>query len=446
MPLRAGAKRVRAENIGYCVLLFDEQHRETFEEQDVRAVLIEPDGSAEREARHKAIREQGQALALETPEDDGVTLEVHVGAPLTEQERKKHRALKPLAGRLNLPTGSMCAGAMPQRVGKTRVPPGDYTATIYHSDRASTIVLVLTPSADKDAPSTLETWLPHPYRAAEEEGLFRKYEVDKGLFLGHLTDMLGVTNLDRRAAQQMGLRVGVRLKVDHGEGLELHTRPSAPEPIHPKANKKRDLVVHYLPNNLPNDPTFQGGSSSKRAFFSLDHNAAPKIQLLQIGVRGPIACCPVGTPVRLEALPNPVFPAYRTDELHVLEPGGKVRKGLVLCGDTQGMYLNCGSRDFRAAGMREGQPVVLELRTHRHLLYFFETQGKMMKFMKKRPRVPKDLSKLVTSSQVLLGLDDAHWDFPDHRILNVLPADENADAPQAKRGTEYRLGPPEDWA
>jgi hypothetical protein len=239
--LRKGAQAVDVYSDGRAVFLYDESHTTTIRESGAFAEALSGP-SAARSPALRALAQQGVLVVYEQPGDDGIRLEVALGAPLSEKEKGDLRWLPPQRARLWLPSGRLrvdSPNTLPGRDGEPRpgriqVPPGDYRLVLHRLDVEATARLL---NADVDGPLEVVTLTPLDrtgpaaaaaplllYEGSAESTWPGRYSVEgerfRGLALFNGADSQVVLNLDRAAAGRLGLRAGMGLSLQV-EALDL---------------------------------------------------------------------------------------------------------------------------------------------------------------------------------------------------------------------------------
>ncbi len=138
--------KLYAENDGYYIYIYDKANEKIVEPLVTRDWDNDPFHTASPEQKEE-IRENGLIVSFEMQQDDDIHARIYCGPPLTEEEIKKIKIDCYGQRYINLPTGKICMGEWPMRAGKAKVPPGEYTLTLYHK-RKGGITVTLTPFAE----------------------------------------------------------------------------------------------------------------------------------------------------------------------------------------------------------------------------------------------------------------------------------------------------------
>lgn len=255
-PERVGEfNRVRAYNDGLVVYLYDDSQigiwRRLSEREQARRYT--------RSVKEFAARfAPGDLLAYELPQDDSICLDVAVRPPLTDGETARLCLRESLTGLLSLPTGRLCVECAnnvrfdpdhveaemdeDERGTLIEVPPRDYRVWLYHVDfdslpqdellnyQGPQQVVTLEAVEAGMATSSKGNFLPHPINrkacpaAKPDTSWAGQYTIESGVFTGmfvHNYHASGTCmNFDRRAADELGLKIGDRLAIEF-EGTRI---------------------------------------------------------------------------------------------------------------------------------------------------------------------------------------------------------------------------------
>lgn len=238
--IRPGARRLGVYNEATLVYLFDEAHLQLLKDSGADFQEGFAEDEAEADKRLRRLARDGMYVAYELQQDDEVDVEVVVGPPLTKKELAAARWLKPQKAFLKLPSGRLridTANTLPihdaeqeDEPGRATIPPGDYVLTLYRIDwnelkndglvsdgrpwHGPQEVIVLTPSAEA-RPVRNKSFLRFPKPADVWQG---RYEIDGKTFRGlamtqYWWDNINV-NIDRAAADELGLRPGTSFRLE----------------------------------------------------------------------------------------------------------------------------------------------------------------------------------------------------------------------------------------
>jgi hypothetical protein len=234
-------QRVVVYNEGLLGFLYDES--QTAALQEIGA--LGDAGNRETALKSEALRRlaaDGVVVIYELPEDNPLALEIGVGPPLTKQEMSSLPWLKPQQALLSLPSGRLRVdsfNSLPAPLyaqppypeepleppGLVELPPGDYVLTLHRLDTDAAwrqrnlevdgpnAIVTLTPLARAARPVE-----PAPLLCYEESADLRwpgRYTIEGQTFRG-LAMFAGdqfLLNLDREAAQPLGLRAGMGLRI-----------------------------------------------------------------------------------------------------------------------------------------------------------------------------------------------------------------------------------------
>ena len=246
--IRAGSSLVEVYNEALLVFLFDESHLKEILESGADLETGYADKDADVDKGLKKLAKDGSLLAYELVQDDAVVIEVIVGPPLTKKELAVGRWLKPQTGFLRLPGGVLridTANTLPiggdepdedEEPGRVTIPPGNYSLTLYRLDsdkveadkllsednewKGPQEVLLLTLSPDGQPAKSAKPLLRIPSLSTTASWL-RKYSIADGVFAGKAfawsdQDSCSV-NIDLSAAEQLGISVGVCLRIEVGD-------------------------------------------------------------------------------------------------------------------------------------------------------------------------------------------------------------------------------------
>jgi hypothetical protein len=222
--LRDGGTLLRIDNSGLEVWLYDDTHLETL--RGAGALGYPREGVWE---KWLALMAQGVVVGYSLMQDDEVTVAVHVGPPLTDDELAVARWLEPQQAFLRLPSGNLVVESNdasrfqddpPGAVGgRITVPPGDYRLTLYRIDhealdrerrswKGPQEVAVLTPGGTTaDAAADLL-----PFEPRRDTSWVGKYEIHGNratalAWFGDYWDTF-VLNLDSPAVERLALVPG----------------------------------------------------------------------------------------------------------------------------------------------------------------------------------------------------------------------------------------------
>ena len=238
MPIRAGSTRVKVFNSGLQVYLYDEASADAL--RPTLTSLIGSDRDWSRAADLQRLANEGLILIYDLQGDGGVDVEILVGPPLTAAELASARWMRPQRARLRVASGKLAVHSSdtlpmgpeaPSDPGASvSVPAGDYAVTLHRlhdeqmradgidgSYRGPREVVVLTPGigAVEPAPAVL----PYVPEQASVSWLGR-YTVEGDLLTGQVQscdrDTI-TTNVDRRGAGALGLRVGADVTLQSGK-------------------------------------------------------------------------------------------------------------------------------------------------------------------------------------------------------------------------------------
>jgi hypothetical protein len=225
--IRRGSSRVKVRNSGLEVWIYDDANREEIILSGAMKTLDDQDLS-------KLFR-QGLLAAYELYQDDTIDVEVIVGEPVTEQELACAAWLEPQSTYLHLPSGRFCIESNdasrigPEEPGvegaQIEIEPGEYKLSLYRIDEEALNrngicwsgpreVIVLSPGGTPaDAASQLL-----PFKKRRTLDWVRRYSFsgDCGevlVWFGDYWDTF-VLNLDRTAAESLGLNSGSCLEID----------------------------------------------------------------------------------------------------------------------------------------------------------------------------------------------------------------------------------------
>jgi len=137
--VRAGGVPLEVSNSGLEVWIYDDANRD-----ELKTARGEDEGAGGMPPDFVAKTLEGLIVGYSLMQDDGLSVEVHVGAPFTEKELSVARWLEPQVAFLKVPSGKLCVESNDaSRIGpedpgekgaSTTVPKGDYRLTLYRVD------------------------------------------------------------------------------------------------------------------------------------------------------------------------------------------------------------------------------------------------------------------------------------------------------------------------
>ncbi len=235
-----GGTRLSIRNSGQEVWLYDDANREA-----LRGPAPNDAGFGGMPPDFNARSRQGLVVGYSLVQDDDLAIAIHVGDPLTQDERSVARWLEPQRSFLRLPSGNLCVESndasrigpeTPTETGaQVKVPPGNYGVTLYRIDHEALFrerltwngpleVIVLTPGGDPA--DAADDFL--PFEERRDTNWIGKYTVEGQraealIWVDNYWDGF-MLNLDSTAAAQLSLAPGSYFKTHvPAIGLTLHT-------------------------------------------------------------------------------------------------------------------------------------------------------------------------------------------------------------------------------
>lgn len=432
--IRSGGRTLKLDNEGYYLFLAGRQ-----------AVPALGRVLASDQPDHSELRAQGGALRFEVCQDDPVRLELHLGAPLTRAEAQIGKWQQVRCARLGVSGGSVVlVNGSGQSSRGLKVPPGEYTATLYQRPLSLLTLAVLTPSEELPPPVGPDPWIgqlsPEPWIP-----LLRSYLLENGHFRGHKLGR-NVVNLDLSAYQRMNLRAGTLLEValelaedDASHRLQL----ARDSPGTTMVNRRVEFLAQVHPAGAPawfkpgyNDvhaEDWEPGESADSDLVYLAHLDAcwPPYAYEFFPPDIPPSRPPMLRIVHpvLEMAEFPLRPQEHRVEIRVLRgPEWSVGEcrvdegsihGFSYGGDSSHLVLNLDIDHLRAGGFEEGQLLRLEVGGRTLTLPFF------------------GLTCATTPSTDIYAWEVEHWDDPDRRVFRV--DFEQRDGRALEVGAPFRL-------
>ncbi len=244
---REDATRVEIDEDECMVFLYDEENGPAITASQPTVLGFGgEDTSEEEEDRKLEMLARGRLLVCYgLYQDSGTQLEVALGPPLADPELAGASWLTPQVSALSLPSGRLCVDAgrslgpeqEEARGAVMEVPPGEYVLTLHRLDQDALIrdepdpwpevmeVVTLTPT-DPAAPVEARAVLYYqPLQVGNRAG---DYTIDGDVFCGQAMfldwDETLMVNMDRAAAEQLGVGHGARLRVElKRPGLQIDT-------------------------------------------------------------------------------------------------------------------------------------------------------------------------------------------------------------------------------
>ncbi|MGH7569478.1 MAG: hypothetical protein ACREL9_11040 [Gemmatimonadales bacterium] len=251
---RKGAQRIVVYNEAHLAFIYDESQTAVLQRSGALsdAPNLETAPASERLRR---LAEEGVVVVYELPADDPISIEVVVGPPLTEREMSSLPWLKPQPALLRLPSGRLRVDSMntlpaplyalppypkapDPEPGLVEVPPGDYVLTLHRLDTDAASrrrdlavdgpneIVTLTPLAQAERPGAIAPLL--AFEGNADLSWPGRYTIEgrifKGLALFQGADSQLILNLDREAADALGLRAGMGLQIAVSSlGIEIES-------------------------------------------------------------------------------------------------------------------------------------------------------------------------------------------------------------------------------
>lgn len=238
--IRPGSKTVTVYNEALLVYLWDESYLSALEASEADFESGYADDDAQVDKHLKKLAKDGVLIAYELSQDDQVTVEIVIGAPLTKRELLTARWHKPQTARLSLPSGVFridTANTFPmnepdedEEPGRVVVPPGDYALSLYRLDwdqleadglwsegdawTGPQEVIVLSPAAEAKPAKGTKPLL----RLSGKASWSGRYSIDgmifRGLAIAQVDRDFCIVNIDPTAAGRVGLTVGTLFRME----------------------------------------------------------------------------------------------------------------------------------------------------------------------------------------------------------------------------------------
>jgi len=442
---REGVCKIDTYNDGLTVFLYDAAQRVELDDINIGEVVEAHLGVDELELQYRQISDAGRLVAYQLDQDDEISAELAVGVPLSDAERATLGVGPPQHTFLDVPSGELCVesynslklGAFPgEETGvKVQVPPGEYTLSLYQKDfsgwsdskleryRGPLQLLILTQTDELSPPEDRHAYLPWlpPAGAPDWVGDWRID--DDGVFHGRFIVPIGI-NLDRRAAQRMGLRAGMRLRLEtddwNYEAVYLpgvHYQVGSTDVYGPEIETPR-LHTGLKPNR-------QAGVETLELSFVADYGKEEDIRLHGAFIEAWQAR--IEEPVRIVVQPKPFFPAPDSAALDRWTVDGEILHSEVIISTSDSVILSTDRRAFKAIGAGVGDALLVEIGGMRRTLYYLPTWKDVGEL---RPALSKahpsrSFAEEIEDDQPLYGSLDRHWEFRNKYVLWCKPLSGN---------------------